>query len=70
MKQLKKWFPDFHRRKTIGCHDFEVLMRLVQAMAVVESQYRIADNEFLEAWLSVDPANRYNNNQRKAKLQD
>ena len=43
---------------------------MVQAMAVVESQYRIDDNEFLEAWLSVDPANRHNNKQRKAKQQD
>ena len=70
MKQLKKWFPDFPRRKAIGCHDFEVLMRLVQAMAVVESQYHIADNEFLEAWLTVNTANRYNHNRNKAKQQE
>ena len=70
MKQLQKWFPDFHKRKTITCHDFEVLMRLVQAMAIVESQYKIDDNEFLEAWLEVHPNNLFNNKQRQAKREE
>ena len=70
LKQLKKWFPDFGKTTTVTCHDFEKLMRLVQAMAIVESQYKIADNEFLEAWLMVDTSNRFNSNRQKAKLQD
>ena len=70
MKRMQKWFPGFHQKKTITCHDFEILMRLVQAMAVVESQYKIEDNEFLEAWQIVHPNNIFNNKQRKGNQKD
>ena len=63
--RMKGYFPDFEKHKPIRWYDFETLMRLVQAMSKLESQYEITDAEFLEAWQELDNANRSNRKKKE-----
>ena len=63
--RMKGYFPDFEKHKPIRWYDFETLMRLVQAMSKLESQYEITDAEFLEAWQELDNAIRSNRKKKE-----
>ena len=50
---VKAVFPNVDRWTVIGRDDKAVIREMVKAMAVMESHYRISDEEFDEAWQLV-----------------
>ena len=48
--RVKAVFPNVDRWTVISRDDKDIIREMVKAMAVMECQYRISDEEFDEAW--------------------
>ena len=51
--RVKAVIPAVGRQTPIGSDDKDIIREMVKAMAVMECQYRIDDDEFEEAWRLV-----------------